>query len=189
MVLEILSTYTGPTIVSGGTLQLASPIYSGITNSGWTIQNTSGAAPTISGDTASLTPSGGEFNNLWCNTPMAGLTNQPWTASFTYLDANAQGTDGGQFILQTKGPSARTDGNTAWETVSGYGPMAALEWWIVNPPTTNLGFGVSTNNGGVGGGWRNPTRPTTRRPTTRTPSSPPSAASPSSFLTSAAMAW
>ena len=125
MVLGNLNTYTGPTTISNGTLQLASANVSGITSSNWTIQYVGGSPCIITGSTANLTTGGGGFSDVWCNTPLAGLTNQPWTASFTYLDANAKGLTAGSSSCRPAGPSARTDGNTAWETVSGYGPVAA----------------------------------------------------------------
>ena len=106
------NTYAGPTIVAGGTLQLAAGSASGINGAGWTIENVSGNAATISGGSATLTSGGSTFNNVWCNNPLTGLTTQPWTASFTYSDIANGGlgalSDGGQFILQTAGPTART---------------------------------------------------------------------------------
>ena len=45
----------------------------------------------------------GCLNNVWGDTPMAGLTTQPWTASFTYQHANNQCTDGWRFTCRPRG--------------------------------------------------------------------------------------
>ena len=101
-------SYSGATNVSNGTLQLPAGT-SGLSICGWTVQHVQGGyIPTIGNNTVMLTNGGGGIgNNLWCNTPVLGLSNQPWTASFTYSDTNGNWGDGGAFILQNAGTLAK----------------------------------------------------------------------------------
>ena len=87
---------------------------------------------------------GGIQNNLWNNTPVAGLATQPWTVSFTYSDTNGAFGDGGSFILQTLGVST-TGGN--WQANGGISPSINLVWNIVDTGHTRFSFNANGGNG------------------------------------------
>ena len=144
--------YTGPTSVNSGTLQLAAGPASGFSAGNWTVQHIQGGyTPTVVNNTVMLTNGNGHIqNDLWNNTPVAGLATQPWTVSFTYSDTNGVFGDGGAFILQTLGTLAKGSSTGAWQAVSGIGPSADIVWNIVNTGHTSFGYDTSVGaNGGA----------------------------------------
>ena len=108
LVLTGSSSFSGPTVVSNGTLRLNGGMYGfGGNGSGWTLNDSTGGNPvTIAGNVATLTTAdASEANAMWYNTPLP-VVGSPWTATFTYTNLTGNGADGGAFVLQTSGTNA-----------------------------------------------------------------------------------
>jgi autotransporter-associated beta strand protein len=147
------NTYTGPTLISNGTLRLNGGIVGlGGSGSGWTLNDSTGGYPvTVAGNVATLTAANNsEANAMWYNRPVP-VVGAPWTASFTYTNATGNGADGGAFVLQTNGLNALGNSGGAKGlngTNGSYAPLtqsAAIVWNIYSG---NGGSEVSYLTGG-----------------------------------------
>ncbi len=145
-------TYTGPTLINAGTVQLGGPIVSGFgaditnypttafvnetdTNANWAINSYfNGVSPfntaPLSSGTLTLTDGGlGEARSAFYNIPVP--VSAPFTASFVYQNPSIGGADGAAFVLQN------ASGGTAALALTGGGlgylgmtPSAAVQFNI-----------------------------------------------------------
>jgi autotransporter-associated beta strand protein len=105
LVLSGSNRYSGPTVISSGTVRLNGSVAGfGGNGSGWTLTDSTGGYPVrVAGNLATLTTqSGYEANALWYDTPLP-VAGGPWTARFTYTNVSGGGADGGAFVIQTNG--------------------------------------------------------------------------------------
>ena len=111
LMLTAPQSYGGPTIVTGGVLQINNPTISGFGNgAGWTFSTSAASNSTagqrgVNGDTATTTSNGvgSTATTMWYNTPLPLGGNTPWTATFSFDDLFGNGADGTCFVLQNAG--------------------------------------------------------------------------------------
>jgi autotransporter-associated beta strand protein len=143
LVLNSVQTYTGPTTIAAGTVQLPSPGVStfGGTGAGWTVNlaGTTFGSRGISGNVLTLTNTTGQSATAWDNTLVTPVNG--FHASFTF-QANGQNNpaDGACFILQNdvRGATAVGGGGGAWAYTGANNTNAAPA--ILNSVGININF-------------------------------------------------
>jgi autotransporter-associated beta strand protein len=137
-------TYTGATIIKGGTVKLASAANVagfGIDTSGlvgnptWTVNNSgNNAATPVSNNVLTLTDGNtSETRSAWANAPVS--INKPFTVSFVYKSNSVNGgsADGTVFVLQNSGTAAIGGGGGSL----GYQGLS---------PSVGIGFDIYNQN-------------------------------------------
>jgi fibronectin-binding autotransporter adhesin len=151
------STYSGPTLINAGTVQLGPALYPasvvgfGGSGSGWTL-NPAGGPPTVVNNLLTLTfNTGNEGRSAFYNSPVA--VGGAFTASFVYTDVTKGGADGIAFMLQSdpRGASALgspggslgyTGSATNTSSPNGITPSVGIGLNIYNGAFNNAGPGV-----------------------------------------------
>ena len=145
LMLTAPQSYGGPTIVTGGVLQINNPTISGFGNgAGWTFSTSAASNSTagqrgVNGDTATTTSNntGSTATTMWYDTPLPLGGTTPWTATFSFTDLFGNGADGTCFVLQNAG-------NTVFSSTAtgGYQGLAG----ILLPTSSGSNWGVLTSS-------------------------------------------
>ncbi len=154
LVVATPASYTGPTAVSAGTLQL-SPISSvsgfGGGGTGWTVNSIGITSTPITSDVLTLTDNNNnEARSAWYNQLIPATAG--FTASFTYQPSGNLSADGAAFVLQSCSSGVLAIGDSGGGSSLGYSPIpnsAALGINIYSGHTIGAGYFTDglVNNG------------------------------------------